>query len=65
MSEEDSTAVLKSEPLLLPKNDLAHPGDVIIPTSSPPPIPNKDNSPTNSQLSIDNETISTTDVLIL
>ncbi len=62
LSNEESSLVSESEPLLLPKNDLAHPGDIICTfTSTHEPL-HTDRSPTNLESSLTNQNTSTTDV---
>ena len=62
-------SVLESEPVLLPKNNIVHPGDIIHPSLSHPlPLPqatNKDKPRMNSQSSTDDKMISATDLIIL
>jgi hypothetical protein len=64
MADEDVSSVSEVEPLILPKNDPAHPGGIICPLSSPP-TPIKDRSRSDSQSSIDDKTTSTNEILIV
>jgi hypothetical protein len=66
----DEHSVLESEPLLLPKNNMGHPGNVIYPSSSShslivPEAPIIGRSRTVSQSSMEDKVISTDDLLIL
>jgi hypothetical protein len=67
MPKEES--VLESEPVLLPKNNIVHPGDAIHPSLSHPlPLPQttiKDKPRINSQSSTDDGMISANDLIIL
>jgi hypothetical protein len=64
MVDENTSSITVVEPLLLPKHDIVHPGDIILPSSSPQ-TSNKERSLTNSQSSIDDKIISTNEPLII
>ncbi len=60
---EESNLIEESEPLLLPKNDLTHPGDIICPIPSLPESLNpSDQLLTNFESTSTNQNSSTTDV---
>jgi len=64
MADEDVPSVSEVDSFLLPKNDPAHPSDIIC-ALSPPQTPIKDRSRSNSQSSTDSKTTLTNELLVV